>query len=245
MAEGPPKLREEYDEKSDIMRAWFSDKPIVRSEELVTALGNTVIHLDDENEVVMIETHEFSTLAARKEQISRSSFLADPNATDTCGNINYEIVDCADYSNSSSGTTSLLLSTAQVHAIEGRDGPLAEKTFLLCPRFRIGLAGPLDSENPKGFALKGSVDGAQMFSWDWFEVERPGFARKIQEGGELAFEIALRDGKHQIVMTELLSDISIRLKALSAPRDQLAFRINLKKGSVIHWPYLVDDKVVL
>ncbi len=88
-----------------------------------------------------------------------------------------------------------------------------------------------------GFALSGSRDDEKTFSWDWFDVDRPGHANKLQESGELSFDTQKTLNGVEIHRMEFLTDVCIRV----AGRDNInplnpTWRIMIFEGSVISWP---------
>lgn len=97
-----------------------------------------------------------------------------------------------------------------------------------------------------GFALTGGRTDTPTFAWDWFNVDRPGHATKLQETGELAFRMIDTGEAWDIVETGVLTDASIRIvemrgQAAQEPR----WRITIKKGSKLQWPCLQDEQIAL
>ena len=107
--------------------------------------------------------------------------------------------------------------------------------------FTLGIGGSAS----EGFALVGGRDDGQTFSWDWFNIDKPGHAEKLQENGELAFEVVTTPNGKEVSRIEFLTDVSVRV-ARFGNMDVLnpEWRIKVLKGSVIVWPYLDGGKVV-
>lgn len=95
--------------------------------------------------------------------------------------------------------------------------------------------GPNDM---KGFGLTSAQKGEVRFCWEWFDVVAPGRAKKLQEGGELAIEVAPARLGWEVVKTEFLTDISIRLFNMGLPFDleKPLWRVRILKGSTMRWP---------
>ncbi len=105
--------------------------------------------------------------------------------------------------------------------------------------------GPSDPKiDRSGFGLTGGRDDMETFSWDWFVIDRPGHATKLQESGELSFDTKKTPNGTEINHMVFLTDVSIRVSRLT-DADPLnpAWRIKIFKGSTISWPALIDGKV--
>jgi hypothetical protein len=139
--------------------------------------------------------------------------------------------------------------------------PITRKFCPLNDLFSFGIAHalsphtdlPSDTELT-GFALLSGHAREDVASWGWFDIDGPGHAIKRQETGELAIEVAEIGGSWDIIRTELLSDISIRLIPFGLAGVKLegmsinlkpSWRLNIAKGSVIHWPSLVNGQPTL
>lgn len=114
-------------------------------------------------------------------------------------------------------------------------------------RKSIGLTGAFSfsiDEHPakkveelKGFGFKGERSDVQAFSWEWFNVTGPTEAVKLQEEGRLAIEIAQAPKGWEVVRTEFLTDVSLRVTRFDGdPIKEPSTRILIRKGSWIEWP---------
>lgn len=125
--------------------------------------------------------------------------------------------------------------------------PLIRKKIVVDVPFHVKIAHGLSpSREVVGFALCGGREGESVFSWDWFNVDEPGHATKIQEKGELGIEVAKVGGNWEVVKTEFLTDVSLRLMRFNFTMIimQPKWRIDIAEGSVVHWPSLVDGEKV-
>ncbi len=122
---------------------------------------------------------------------------------------------------------------------------LHDKRIELGNHFNFGLVDSSDRQHGDGFGLCGLRDDEKTFSWDWFEVDQPGHAKKLQESGELSFDTKKTPNGNEIDRMEFLTDVSIRVSRMT-DSDPLnfAWRIQISKGSVINWPALVNGEVV-
>ncbi|MBX9666178.1 MAG: hypothetical protein K2X93_01110 [Candidatus Obscuribacterales bacterium] len=121
---------------------------------------------------------------------------------------------------------------------------LDKKTIELSDNFNFGLAESCNRHDA-GFGLTGGRTDEKTFSWDWFNVDRPGHAKKLQESGELSFDTKKTPNGTEMNRMEFLTDISIRVSRRTDVNPlNPAWRIKIFKGSVICWPSLVNGKVV-
>ncbi|MGI8924144.1 MAG: hypothetical protein ACR2HJ_08935 [Fimbriimonadales bacterium] len=70
---------------------------------------------------------------------------------------------------------------------------------------------------------------------------------KLQESGELGIVMANSGGASEMIRTEFLTDISIRVARF--PKDLVEmyiadWRVRIAKGSVVTWPSLINGKVL-
>jgi hypothetical protein len=87
------------------------------------------------------------------------------------------------------------------------------------------------------FGLTGDRDDVRTFSWDWFVVDRPGHATKLQESGQLSFDTMKTSTGIEIHHMVFLTDVSLRVDRQSDPSAlNPAWRIKIFKGSSISWP---------
>lgn len=103
----------------------------------------------------------------------------------------------------------------------------------------IGLSNHFTLSIPRsdvgsGFGIVATRDDMDTFCWEWFNVDRPGHAVKLQETGELAFTTR-SDGS--LMRVTFLTDVSCRVNPLSdAPDADPKWRVRIHKGSVITLP---------
>ena len=114
-------------------------------------------------------------------------------------------------------------------------------------RKRIRLDGPFQfaiDEHPdksaaalKGFALLGINDEVQTYSWEWFNLDSSTEATKLQEQGKVAIEIGPTPCGFEVVRTEFLTDVSLRMtRFFGDPTLEPYWRVTVRQGSWIAWP---------
>jgi hypothetical protein len=164
-------------------------------------------------------------------------FVATTNATKPIGNIVWVITE--DKSGKALGKGNKKLLLKDVTVVRRDDGYLTAR-IKLSNGFMLTL--PLDTDNELGFGLTADHDSEDVFSWEWFSVEGPGKAIKLQETGELAFAT---NKAGYISKMSFLTPISIRIKrAIDDVSAGERWRINISKGSTITWPSFINGKVV-
>jgi hypothetical protein len=161
-------------------------------------------------------------------------------AAEVEGRIDWQIVERATGKLLDQGRTELRAGDIHVEEGNGRDGEgFFRKEIRLNADFSIGLA-----DFPKatwaelgGFGLVGGYSKADTFSWDWFEVDSPTHATKLQEGGELALSGVEVDAKWQIGRIEFLTDTVIRIQLFDGKPDREPdWLIKIGRGSYVNWP---------
>ena len=114
-------------------------------------------------------------------------------------------------------------------------------------RKRIRLDGPFQfaidehpdksAEDLKGFALMGIHDEVQTYSWEWFNVTSTTEATKIQEEGRISIKVGETVCGWEVVRTEFLTDVSLRLtRFFGDPTLEPFWRVMIRKGSWVSWP---------
>ena len=93
------------------------------------------------------------------------------------------------------------------------------------------------ANDKSGFGLTCGRKTEETFCWEWFEIDRPGHAKKLQESGELAISFEKSPTGVEIKKIEFLSDVSMRVN-LAKDWNPFAvkWRIKIFKGTVITWP---------
>ena len=161
-------------------------------------------------------------------------------AAEVVGRIDWQVAERATGKLLGHGRTELRAGDIRVEEANGRDGEgFFNKEIELNADFSIGLA-----DFPKatwaeygGFGLVGDHSKADTFSWDWFEIDSPTHATKLQEGGELAISGLEVDSKWQIGRIEFLTDTVIRIQLFDGrPDREPDWLITIGRGSFVNWP---------
>mgnify|MGYP000870973714 CR=1 FL=1 len=98
-----------------------------------------------------------------------------------------------------------------------------------------------------GFGLTVDRKDIATFCWEWFDLDGPEHATKLQEQGELRIRTAQIGQVWEVVNTEFLSDASFRVArfGIDDPVSKPKWRVVIEKGSVIQWPSVLDGKIIL
>lgn len=159
---------------------------------------------------------------------------------ETIGRIKWSAYETASSRLLSNGERILHTSDVVIKPIQD----LYDKRIELGDHFNFGLVDSSDRHGEEGFGLCGLRDDEETFSWDWFNVDHPGHANKLQESGELSFDTKKTPNGTEINRMEFLTDVSIRVSRRTDPNPlNFAWRIKILKGSVITWPALVNGEV--
>jgi hypothetical protein len=167
-------------------------------------------------------------------------FLAEGKALKSkvaaIGNLKWTIYDNATKTLISSGEKALHPEDIKIRAMK----TFYDKQIELSDHFIFSLADGINAHGSacNGFGLTGRRDDQPTFGWDWFEVDREGHATKLQESGELAFDIKTTSVGAEISRMEFLTDVSLRVSPMKQDLDSQkpAWRIKILKGSSIAWP---------
>ncbi len=127
-------------------------------------------------------------------------------------------------------------------------GPLVQKSIRLTTPFRLNLP-EFPGEPPgecDGFGVTAKREDVQTFCWEWFTVNQPGHATKLQESGELAIRRGQTGAGWELVRTEFLTDVSLRVIRMDAAADprKPEWRVKILKGSSIEWPSQVNGEIL-
>lgn len=184
-------------------------------------------------------------LQKQRNQIVRTTYKPDRNATDLLGTLKWRIFDVELGRIVAEGTKHVVLGEVTITTIIGPNTNFASKSVRMTDDFNLSLSTSRSGNATiGGFALKGERADQQMFSWDWFDVDGPRHATKIQETGELRFAITRSGSLWEIVETEFLSDASVRIAKFGEnPVENISWRIEVEQGSHILWPCVVGDSV--
>ena len=241
-------MRQELDEERDILRTILSDSPIASTHDQTIGGVRHVIGHDADGNVVSVEIHGVSALAKQRNKSVRRTYEPDRQATDPIGTIKWRINDVELGSIVAEGTKQVLLGEVTITTIEGPSTNLASKSIPLTDDFSLSLSTSRSGKaKVVGFALKGERTDLQTFSWDWFNVDGPKHATKIQEPGEMRFAITRSASLWEIAETEFLTDVSVRISRINLqnPEPITSWRIEVEQGSHILWPCVVGDTVTL
>ncbi len=242
-------MRQEFDEDRDIIRAVFSDKPVVRTEEHAFGGQRHVAHFDADGEMVFLEVHGYSKIAeaAKDGTTTRAKYKADPTALELLGHVDWEATDARNLELVAKGEKVVRLGEMTIRELQSPDQHLFAKQLPLGEQFTLGIAnGPWSTSQLAGFALLSSREGEEpTFCWEWFEPNGPTRATKLQETGELDVQIGCFDGSWLIVRTEFLTDVSLRVKRMdgSSPTE-FDWRVLIRRGSWVEWPILKNGCVI-
>lgn len=108
-----------------------------------------------------------------------------------------------------------------------------DKTLELSDNFVLRIAEFFERDK-SGFGLVASRTDQQTFSWEWFEVDSPTHATKLQEAGELSISTE----RGELTRTEFLTDVSLRVIRFPGGADPRNpdWRVRIAKGSYVNWP---------
>jgi len=111
--------------------------------------------------------------------------------------------------------------------------------FMLCrPENPESSAGAVS-----GFGLTLDRDDRSTFSWEWFQVDSPTRATKLQETGQLGIALSKTPRGYSVSRTEFLTDVSLRTLLFSESPDTVHWRTTISKSSVINWPTVRNGQV--
>jgi len=158
----------------------------------------------------------------------------------TIGTVKWSILDTTTSQVLSNGEKTLQIRDIAIRPIKD----MYDKKIELDGHFNFSLVDSVavPKTSGDGFGLTGGRNDQRTFSWDWFTVDRPGHATKLQDSGELSFDTKKTSNGIEIHRMEFLTDVSIRVcRESDAPLDP-SWRIKIFKGSVICWPVLVNGE---
>ncbi len=133
-------------------------------------------------------------------------------------------------------------------SITVRDGePGGNKRIRLSNHFSLEMSEqpPTSKQEVSGFGMVSSRDDVDTFCWEWFVVDRPGHATKLQETGDLGIALTQVGGYWEVTRTNFLQDISFRVNPMTdSPGEDARWRVKILKGSTVTWPSVVKGKFV-
>ena len=136
------------------------------------------------------------------------------------------------------GRKQIVPSDIGVERIDGNSGSMQILNLELSDSFVFGLARSVaPREELTGFGFTAKKTDAPTFSWEWFRIEKPGEAVKLQEKGRLALEVIQNQDTAEVVRTEFLTDVSLRIMRFPWVIPFYPhYRISILEGSWIRWP---------
>lgn len=162
---------------------------------------------------------------------------------ETIGQIRWSIHNTATSSILSAGEKQLQIQDVTIRFVNG----LYAKKISLGEHFYFVLSesGTREKASGKGgFGFGIRRDDIPSFGWEWFDVDCPGYAKKLQESGELSFDEIETANGIEIWHMEFLTDVSMRLSRMpSGSVAEPEWRILVYKGFNIKWPALIDNEV--
>jgi hypothetical protein len=146
-----------------------------------------------------------------------------------------------------SGETFVKLGDLALQVIESERPPLLSRTIHLNEHFDFAFSSSRRTsiDDRKGFAFKAHNLETLSFSWEWFNVDEPGHAVKIQEESEVTFRTIETAEGFDIIETRFLKDLSHRVVRVGVDSPlEPHWRVVIAAGSEITWPSLIAGKVV-
>ena len=127
-----------------------------------------------------------------------------------------------------------------------------QKSIQLSPRYSLGYSEHPENHPVTGFGFMADIGELPTgpacgltSSWDWFNVVSSGKAVKLQESGEINFDVVATPSGVEILRMFFATDVSFRIrKRQSQNTREPDWRIRVGKGSEILWPSLVGGKKI-
>lgn len=152
------------------------------------------------------------------------------------GEIKWAIYDNEKSTLVATGESVLAASDFEICRIRSRQ--YSKRIALSAPFFiTLSETGSDKSVNKGGFGLTGGRADEKLFSWEWFKIDKPNHAVKIQDNGEVYFTTRKTNFGYEIERLEFPVDLSLRIykKDVWLPTSP-KWRIRILKGSWIMWP---------
>jgi len=163
------------------------------------------------------------------------------------GQIKWSLREAPSFDVVDRGEMQVKLSDFFIQLIENKDRPLIGKVVRINEEFAFQLScSPTGADAKSGFGFSARNLAVPSFCWEWFVVDRPGHANKLQEEGEVSFEVRDNEG-FDIVETKFLKDLSLRIARFGIDNDPRSphWRLVIAAGSQMTWPALIDGKIVI
>ncbi len=132
------------------------------------------------------------------------------------------------------GTEEFVWEDLLVNTFDTDIGRMQRLELRLTPPFRFGLARSLSGgeKSLSGFGLTADREDERTFSWEWFNLRSSAEAWKLQEAGRLGLKTVKHEGIEELVRTEFLTDVSLRVVRFAAAMDmEPKWRVNISKDS--------------
>lgn len=121
-----------------------------------------------------------------------------------------------------------------------------KKQLKLTAPWKISIAEYPMRPISDGFGISVDREGERAFSWEWFTVPSAGRAVKLQETGEISYEVAPTPSGIEMSLMTFDTDVDLRLMVKPDPAAmQPDWRFKIHAGSQIRWPFVDDHRLRL
>lgn len=183
----------------------------------------------------------FATAGGSNPAFTSVRTLTSPS-TASVGAISWRVFDGASQKEIDSGHKALQM--RDIELVGESDGDF-ERWIHLNKGFYFKLDSGRETTAPIGFGIAAFQKNVGTFCWEWFNVDHPHHAYKIQETGSLGIDVEPIGDGWEIAHTKFLTDVSLRVSTLNEARGAgPKWRVLILKDSEIHWPTLVRNKVM-
>lgn len=245
-------MRREHDGANDILWTVHSDGPVATSKEYEVDGTRNVLHYDKDGKLVRREVHNYSQVldyySGKLAQTTRRDIPPELDRKDVVGHIEWVVTESATATILTEGEKSVCLEEVHIQYIESSDSIVVSKRFALDQTYLLGIAGGNETDALGcGFGLVCDRTDFRTFCWEWFNLDGSDHATKLQETGELAIRAGSPGGLWQVVRTEFLTDVSMRVHRFGIGRsgDVPRWRVLIRKGSWVDWPTVADGLVTM
>ncbi len=161
------------------------------------------------------------------------------------GELKWKAVEVSSGAVLGQGRVKVRLGDVQIREFRTEEGLRQRKVVSLDSEFALELPHFVRAHVPTGFGLVASRRDIPTFCWEWFQIDAPNHAFKIQETGELEFFTRQQAEVFELTRVEFIRDISIRLwkRDGAGPASPPDWRVNILASSLIVWPSLLDGIV--
>jgi len=163
--------------------------------------------------------------------------------TTRIGHLSWEITETSSGKVLGRGSKEIKASDVQVFS---DNSDYLEQRIPLSEGFYLKLNAGRDKAPFIGFGIAAGKEDEVTFCWEWFNVEKQNRARKIQESGELEFQVEQVGEYWEIAQTRFVSDVSMRvIQWATKSGHEPTWRVKIHKDSQIEWPTVARKKVLL